>query len=100
LFIYKNKNKNKNKFADVEYVGDWPFSLPSLELNYTKKLSKRESLNLETELGFEGLFALGLGYTRRLAKGNKLSITSGMGGNGTCTIGVSYIPRDPIPCSF
>ncbi|ELR23698.1 chaperone protein DnaJ, putative [Acanthamoeba castellanii str. Neff] len=78
------------KFADVEYVGDWPFSIPSLELNYRKKLSKRESLSLETELGFGGLPSVGLGYTRRISKGNKLSISTGLGANGACTVIATY----------
>jgi hypothetical protein len=73
-------------------VGDWPFSIPSLELNYRKKLSKRESLSLETELGFGGLPSVGLGYTRRISKGNKLSISTGLGANGACTVIATYVP--------
>ncbi len=82
----------------MEYVGDWPFSIPSLELNYRKKLSKRESLSLETELGFGGLPSVGLGYTRRLSKGNKLSISTGLGVNGACTVIATYVPLSRTLC--
>jgi hypothetical protein len=83
------------QFADVEYVGDWPFSIPSLEFSYTKKLSKRESLSLETELSLDGLPSVGLGYTRRVSKGNKLSLSTGFGANGACTIIATCVCRHP-----
>jgi len=79
------------RLSDVDYyLNEWPFSLPSLEANYSKKLSKYETLSLETEIGLESLPSLGAGYMRRICKGNKLGFQTAIAANGACTINLTY----------
>jgi len=78
------------QLSDVDYyLNEWPFSLPSLEANYSKKLSKYETLSLETEIGLESLPSLGAGYMRRICKGNKLGFQTAIAANGACTINLT-----------